>query len=370
MEVRQRMYSGVKSLTELYAYFTISIKNEELGVFKNRIRGLWYVTRLITGFIIYLVFNKTPEFAYQAMIGLFCLTKGQSNDVLSKIIGYFKRPYHFSESTGILGTLETTRRNLISTSLREQGYYVFEDPLPEELCEQLLQYASSHECTMRPMDGDKSGKLVHTHYHRGAPEAVRYDFETQDLLDNQDVQLLLADMSLAIVAQDYLGARPVIDVIGLWWHTRFSDKPDRGAAQYYHFDMDRPKWLKFFIYLTDVETTNGPHSFIAGSHQSGAIPSSLLKKGYARLTDEEIKTHFDEKNIIEFNAPRGTIIAEDTRGLHKGKHVQEGDRLILQIQYSNSLFGGYYPKSGLAKDLTENLKLRIKQFPGLYSAYL
>ncbi len=179
-------------------------------------------------------------------------------------------------------------------------------------------------------------------YRRGAPQAVRYDFDTRDLLDNRDIQKLLSDLSFAAVAQDYFGCRPVVDVLGMWWHTDFSDKPDSEAAQYYHFDMDRPKWLKFFIYLTDVESTSGP----------------------------QVSREFSGKDIIEFTAPRGTILGEDTRGLHKGKHVQKGDRLMLQIQFSNSLFGGFYPKVSMGGDLSSDLKHRVEQFPGLYAAYL
>ena len=339
-------------------------------MFKDWIRGFLNLAKLIVGLAIYLVFKRTPAFAYQAMIGLFCLTKGYSNDVLSKIISYFKRPYSLCEPKGILGAMTEARRSQISAKLNEEGYYIFEERLPEELCDRLLQFATKQTCIMRPMDGDVLGKPVLTQYHRDIPQAVRYDFDIKDLLNNHDVQSLFADMSLVTVAQDYLGARPVIDVTSMWWHTAFSDKPDSEAAQYYHFDMDRPKWLKFFIYLTDVQSTNGPHTFVAGSHKSGRIPSNLLKKGYARLTDEEVMHHFDKDNIIEFTAPRGTIIAEDTRGLHKGRHVESGDRLMLQVQFSNCLFGGYYSKVRLGKDLTDELKVKIIQFPELYSAYV
>jgi ectoine hydroxylase-related dioxygenase (phytanoyl-CoA dioxygenase family) len=171
------------------------------------------------------------------------------------------------------------------------------------------------------------------------------------------------------VAQEYLGSKPVLDVLGMWWHTNFSDKPDSEAAQFFHFDMDRPKWLKFFIYLTDVEATNGPHIFVAGSHRSEGIPSSMLKKGYARLTDEEVEKYYDKKNIIEFTAPKGTIIAEDTRGLHKGKHVEKGARLMLQIQFSNTLFGTTYTKVNFGSNLCTELKLKKKQYPDMYAAY-
>ena len=340
-------------------------------IVKRWLRALINTINLMIGLVAYLFFKKTPAYAYQGMVGLFCTTKGYSNDFLSWVIGLFKRPVHLINASGILGNMsEANLREPIVSDLREHGYHVFENRLPDELCDRLLKYATSQPCKIRPMAGNQLGEPVEAIYQRGAPRAVRYDFDTQDLLNNQDVQSLLSDLSFAAVAQNYLGARPVIDVLSMWWHTNFSDKPDSEAAQYFHFDMDRPKWLKFFIYLTNVETTNGPHSFVAGSHKAGAIPSALLKKGYARLTDDEVTSNFDKKDVIEFNAPRGTIIAEDTRGLHKGKHVSEGDRLLLQIQFSNSLFGGFYPKAKLGSQLSDELKNNVAHYPWLYAAYI
>ena len=89
-----------------------------------------------------------------------------------------------------------------------------------------------------------------------------------------------------------------------------------------------------------------------------------------QTTDKEIAENFDKNNVIEFNAPRGTIIAEDTRGLHKGKHVSKGDRLVLQLQFSNSLFGGYYPKAKFSSQLSDALKQNAKLYPWLYVTYL
>jgi hypothetical protein len=339
-------------------------------MFVKSIKNIIYAVGLLTGLLIYISSKKTPAFAYQSMIHMFCITRGRSSDWLSGVIGFIKRPYDFGNSEGALGVVAGQEREKILSNLNDQGYHVFDARLSDEKCDRLLEFALSNPCTMRPMDGEGSAKARRVVYPRGKPETVRYDFTSQDLLDNRDVQSLLADISFPAVAQDYLGARPVLDVLGMWWHTAYSDVPDMDAAQFYHFDMDRPKWLKFFIYITDVESTNGPHTFVAGSHKSGGIPSSMLKKGYARLKDDEVESAFDKKNIIEFAAPRGTIIAEDTRGLHKGKHVEQGDRLILQIQFSNSLFGGYYPKAAMKDEVCEKLKSNIAEFPDIYAAYL
>jgi hypothetical protein len=325
---------------------------------------------LVGGYLVYLVTGKTPALSYQSMVKLFCLTRGRSNDWLSRAIGFFARRYSLPNAKGVLGDMQDSRKlDAVVTSLRDRGYYVFEQRLPDDVCDRLMQFAVSQPSETYLMDGQSSGQQFLV-YDRDNPRAVRYEFRPQDLLANPDVQRLLADLSFAAVAQQYLGARPVVDVLTMWWLTGFSDRPDSKAAQYFHFDMDRPKWLKFFIHLTDVTPVSGPHTFVAGSHRTGAIPDHLLEKGYARLTDEQVGEVFAKDDIKEFSAPRGCIVAEDTRGLHKGRHIEQGDRLMLQIQFSNSLFGGAYPKASFKGELLPELAERLKQFPELYSAYL
>jgi hypothetical protein len=212
-----------------------------------------FTVRLLLGWMMYLVSGRTPAFAYQSMVMLFCLTGGRSNDIVSRLIGFFKRPYRLPQQRGVLGDMGSAERRLaVVSQLRNRGYYVFQNCLPSDTCDRLLQFALSQPCQMRRMDGGKPGVLVKGEYSRGAPRAIRYDFDPQDLLANEDVQKLLADLSFVALAQEYLGSRPTADVLTMWWHTSFSHGPDSEAGQFFHFDMDRPKWLKFFIYLTDV----------------------------------------------------------------------------------------------------------------------
>ncbi len=327
--------------------------------------------RLVLGSAQHLAGRPTPDWAYQSMIGMFCATGGASNDQLSRFLSILHPPLDLASDTGVLGNLYPHELSRVVTDLDEKGYHVFESRLPVELCNRLLEFALSSRCTMRGMTGLGGAAASRSieHYPREKPERVRYDFEAQDVIDNPDVQQLMADLSFIKVAQAYLRCQPVIDVMSMWWHTAFSKEPDPDAAQYWHFDMDRIKWLKFFIYLTDVGPENGPHSFVVGSHKTGGIPKTLLAKGYSRLTDKEVESSYPSDSIKEFTAPRGTILAEDTRGLHKGKHVFSGDRLILQLQFSNSLFGGCYPPSQFSRFLHEPLKQRVHQYPRIYRNY-
>ncbi len=137
---------------------------------------------------------------------------------------------------------------------------------------------------------------------------------------------------------------------------------------YYHFDMDRPRWLKFFFYLTDVGPENGPHCFIRGSHRTGGIAHELLERGYARLDDADVARHYPSADHISFTGKKGTIIAEDTRGLHKGQHVLHGDRLVFQLELANTLFGGRLTALPTPTALAPALRERRASYPRVYSA--
>ncbi len=330
---------------------------------------LKHVVRLGLGAPGFLARRRTSDSAYQAMVSLFCATGGKSNDWLSRGISLLYPPSPLDRASGLLGELDQGRTSGIVEDIDRQGFHVFEQRLPEDLCNRLLEFALANPCVRRAPGGSGVGPTPVDAYERDRPEGVRYDFSATAVVNNPDVQRLMADQSFLGIAQAYLRCAPILDVMSLWWHTAHGHEPDPEAAQFWHFDMDRIKWLKFFVYLTDVGSANGPHSFVRGSHRTGGIPRALARKGYARLTDTEVAACYPTTDFIEFTGPRGTVIAEDTRGLHKGKMVESGDRLILQLQFSNSLFGGYYPPERITRVVNEDLHAMIGRHPRLYSSY-
>src|ERR1700733_5966064 len=156
---------------------------------------LFHWLRVLAGSLVYMATRQTPSFAHQSMVALFCQTGGRSNDWISKVIGAFSRPYHLATADGVLGDMSDRKhRDQVVRQLRTSGYYVFESCIPPGMCDSLLEYALSHAGTVRPMDGAAHGARIRTTYSRSAPIAVRYDFDVQDLLQNSDVQTLLADL--------------------------------------------------------------------------------------------------------------------------------------------------------------------------------
>jgi hypothetical protein len=332
-----------------------------------------YGASLAWGLILFILLKKNTHIGHQSLVRLFCLTDGRSNDFIAKIISIFSTKLNIDSSSGILGDMAGVEGDKAIHSLREDGYVVFDSKLSAKFCQNLYAFSLSANAKVREMDEQLHGeddKIRHYSMNEVNPIAVRYEYSRGDLLANKIIQNLLCDSSILKLSERYLGAAPIADVLEMWWHTNYSIKADKKAAQYYHFDLDRVKWLKFFIYITDVGVNEGPHSFIAGTHKSNAIPHALLKKGYSRIDDDEVFSCLDKSREVTFVAKRGTIIIEDTRGLHKGNRVIGKPRLILQLQFSNSLFGAAHPKESFPELKIDALKKSIMKNKNVYKNFI
>lgn len=325
---------------------------------------------LLFGYLLFLVTGKNTARGHQALVYLFCRTGGRANALLARIDSIGAKPLVGNQGVGVLGnTAEMQIQGVVQ--LRELGYLVKQAAIPANTCDRLTAFALTTPAIVRAMDGEKKTGIDRIELvNLDKPSAIRYDYRVCDLLANPDVQDLLADPSLLSLAESYLGSAPRLDVLSMWWHTSFHNQPDSEAAQLYHFDMDRPRWLKVFIYLTDVSLENGPHSFIQGTHRIDAIPTKFLRRGYVRLNDYEVFEEYGTAREIVFSAPRGSVIVEDTIGLHKGRVVKEGARLLLQLQFSSSLFGATYTKSKLPPVRTQALQKMLELNPAVYRGYL
>ena len=68
-----------------------------------------------------------------------------------------------------------------------------------------------------------------------------------------------------------------------------------------------------------------------------------------RLDDNEIIKSYGKKNIITFVKEPGSIIFEDTYGLHKGDYPKTKNRIMLVLIYGKSSGTEYFKNRELIK---------------------
>lgn len=308
------------------------------------------VTVFNEGFETFTKTGQTPHESYMAMVDLFCSTDGKFlEDYNKKIIANFPAKPVNEPLSGVLGTLNTSDFSSINSTLNKDGYANFNKKLSPQIVEKIRDYALKNPTKTAP----KYDTPVI--YNPEQPISEIYRFDMQDLINNKEIQDLIMDPVLINIARNYLGCEPIFDFPAMWWTTSFLKQASEEAAQLYHFDLDRIKWLKIFIYLTDVTEDNGPHRFIRASHIPGNKPKDILKRGYARIPDEDLMKYYKAEDFVVYYGEAGAMFAGDTKCWHKGTPLKKGNRLVLEFEYTSSLFGTNYPKLKV-KNTSEEFK--------------
>ncbi|HEY4047397.1 MAG TPA: hypothetical protein VGM27_11080 [Acidobacteriaceae bacterium] len=153
------------------------------------------------------------------------------------------------------------------------------------------------------------------------------------------LQALASDPKLLAIARAYFGCEPVLLGARLWWSFAGPADPreQMAAGQGYHYDIDGYRGLTFFFYLTDVESSNGPHVYIRGSHVNK--PLKHLVSMYKGRSDAQIDKFYGRERQVILCGPAGFGFAEDTFGFHKGLSPENSDRLMVQVRYGLHDYG-------------------------------
>ena len=153
-----------------------------------------------------------------------------------------------------------------------------------------------------------------------------------DIVNNPDI--------LSAVAR-ILGGKPTIGYMAAWWSLPAHDGKAM-QAENFHRDVDDWRFIKLFVYLTDVDDESGPHVFVPGSHNTDKLAT------IRRYSEEEVHQAFGPNCEKRFTGPAGTGFIENTYGFHRGIPPQSKPRLIVQATYCIESVP-YGPKNPVAK---------------------
>lgn len=151
--------------------------------------------------------------------------------------------------------------------------------------------------------------------------------ETDALVKVPELFKIANDARVLSVVSRHLGAKPTA-LVTVWW-----SNPAGGVAEeaeLFHRDKDDWRFVKLFVYLTDVDEEAGPHVYVPGSHRYRG--RAFRRQG--RFSDEAVAEVFGKGGIRRFTGPRGTAFLENTYGLHRGQPPRSKRRLLFQVNYS------------------------------------
>ena len=298
-------------------------------------------------------------------------TNGVSSDhfhnLLKKLPGKSNELPSSLRKSHIFPWVNSNDLDKILEALDRDGLYIFDQLISSDLIDEIHQYATTKKAKLRaPYVNNTIREAV---YDSTSPLAAGYDFEESDLIQNEIFQKFMCDPLLLAIAQKYLGVEPKLKAIYLWWNAVFSNNPASNMSQLYHNDISSIRFLKIFVYITDVTEGAGAHSFVIGSHKSNEESRELRRRGVVQISDEDVIGTYGSERVVNITGPRGTVFIADTRGFHKAQVSQSDHRLVLLLYLVNSLypcnkFDGKRKLLPKESTLIETIKLQPKIFAG------
>lgn len=298
--------------------------------------------------------------------------------LLKRAIRYEMIPYHVRADRTPAGRLRFIRAalgnmaagamrrrhasagDLAGATMDRQGCLVV--TMPQDQRVRLEAVAADQFAALAARRGQSDGKRQ---FEDSRGQASR--LEQGPLFDQ--IESILRESGVMAAADAYLG-RParlvdvnpqINDVTDSFWREIFPDANlgELPATAYCHRDASGGD-LKAIIYLTDVGDRNGPFSYVLGSNRVrisriddliceandsnglggtdpvarrrfAALPKKLRQKGAFGndLTPASPLSGDIKAGLWSIQAPGGSIVLFDTKGIHRGGMVVEGERRVI-----------------------------------------
>ncbi|ARQ75129.1 hypothetical protein B6D87_13275 [Pseudomonas fragi] len=206
-------------------------------------------------------------------------------------------------------------------ALRVNGYVMLENLIPPHELEQMVDWFST-KLTIDRYNA-AAGYFNPTHPPASCHTA---SFSSEDILRSPHALKWINNEKTLSIVEGILGAKATLSNVSVWWSYPGHSTPQE--AENFHRDVDDLRFIKLFIYLTDVDEESGPHAFVPQSHRH------MGYRKIRRYSDTEIKSEFGDDGIKYFMGSKGTAFLENTFGLHKGQLPSNKRRLLFQAQYS------------------------------------
>lgn len=153
-----------------------------------------------------------------------------------------------------------------------------------------------------------------------------------DLNKNSKIKTFLTSKPIVSLVKNYLNTDKFSISAQFFISTpvKINDQEKYGNAQFFHWDNDFSKFLKLYIYLTDVDDDSGPHIYIPKTHKKKKLKSIL-----PRLYDDNLIYNLYETKK-KYEGKTGSIFFTDGYGIHKGEMPKTNSRIIINVHFGRN----------------------------------
>lgn len=204
-----------------------------------------------------------------------------------------------------------TKQEILET-LREDGIVIIPDYWTSDQCD--IGLSELDQIPPQAFELGQGGDKRFQHTNRFSASASTF----------------LADTFVQSIADDYSLCKDpdrVMTTVLNYYPTKNSDS---GGG--WHVDSKEPHQFKALLYLTDVDESNGPFTFVK---KSRGIVDDFPMHDNNRITEETVSERVSPDDIIECTGSAGTLILADTTYLHRGKKIESGKRVVYTTYFYN-----------------------------------
>ena len=123
------------------------------------------------------------------------------------------------------------------------------------------------------------------------------------------------------------------------WHNIPATDDLVNYTERWHRDHEDLKMIKVFVYLSNVDETTGPFTYLKGSQYGGRfghinpvkppVGVSIDEQQFAKLTSHDLTS------LKVFTGEAGTVIISDATGIHKGGRTTSEPRTVVVASYTS-----------------------------------
>ncbi len=194
----------------------------------------------------------------------------------------------------------------------------------------LLKKLTDYTNTLHPESAEQGSKSFLKKY---------WDKHPVFNLANPFLALTLNKKVLAI-ANSYMGMWTRLIYYDLAMTLPVGENAEARESQRWHRDPEEKRMCKMFIYLTDVDESAGPFTYVEKSVY-GMKYGNLFKQktpGGIYPDKEKVEKAIDKKDIKVMTAKAGTVIFCDTSGIHKGGYATTKPRFMSTSFFSSGTY--------------------------------